>query len=117
MKMKVALAASRPTTIKAGGKSAAVIVVECFSHNVVSTTSAPTATPVDKDNCWAAATIAVARLIFAGSLSASAIVLMLVNCSERKKPPDRRTMTMAQNGTPGTNAAQASRNPLEISAL
>ena len=45
-------------------------LAEAFSRNVISTTSAPTATPVDSDSCCATATIVVARLIFGGSISA-----------------------------------------------
>ena len=40
------------------------------SRSVISTTSAPTATPVESDNCCAAAMSAVARLISGGSISA-----------------------------------------------
>ena len=78
---------SAPTTRKAGGKSAALMASPCFSRTMICTTSAPMATPVDNDSCWAAATNAVARLNSGGSISAYAMVLMLVNCSDRKKPP------------------------------
>jgi hypothetical protein len=70
MKIKAALADSNPTNKKAGGKSLMLMVGECFSRNMSSTTKAPTATPVDNASCCAAETIAVARLILAGSISA-----------------------------------------------
>ena len=47
-----------------------VIVVPCLSSSVISTTRAPTATPVESASCWATETIAVARLISGGSISA-----------------------------------------------
>ena len=37
---------------------------------------------------------------------------MLVNCSERKKPPESKIAIIAQNGMPGTNVAQAMRKTL-----
>ncbi len=42
-----------------------------------------------------------------GSTSAKAMVLTLVNCSERKRPPMSSTATMTQTGVPGPKAAQA----------
>jgi 23S rRNA (uridine2552-2'-O)-methyltransferase len=54
----------------AGGKSTALIAVSWRSRSVISTTSAPTATPVESDSCCAAAVSAVARLISGGSISA-----------------------------------------------
>ncbi len=47
-KIIAALAAIAATTRNAGGKSFTPIAAECFSRSVISTTSAPTATPVDK---------------------------------------------------------------------
>ena len=64
-----ALKGGRPRETPAGNRLAP-IASACLSRNVISTTSAPTATPVDSDNCWAAATMAVALLISGGSSSA-----------------------------------------------
>jgi hypothetical protein len=47
-----------------------LMVGECLSRNMSSTIKAPTATPVDNASCCTAETIAVARLILAGSISA-----------------------------------------------
>ena len=69
-KMSAAEAESAPITRNAGGKSMAPIALSCFSRSVISTTSAPTATPVDSANCWATETSVVARLISGGSISA-----------------------------------------------
>ena len=42
---------------------------------------------------------------------------MLVNCNDRKNPPDSRMAIITANGTPGMNVAQAARKALLISAL
>jgi len=75
-------------------------------HSVTSTASAPTATPTEIDNCCPTAISEVARLMRWWSTSAYAMVLRLVNSSERKNPPQVSTATTHTNDTPGMKVAQ-----------
>ena len=105
------------TIRKAGGKSPAESVGCCSKRSTVSTTNAPTATPVEIESCWATLTSEVARLMRRGSTSAKAMVFTLVNCSERNSPPTSSTATMTQTGVSGPNAAHAPSEAAASSAL
>src|SRR5262249_57561833 len=63
----------------------------------------------DRGSGWAEVTRAVGRLIRSGSISAYAIVLMLVNCSERKKPPTKSRIIISAMGVAAVKPAHTAR--------
>src|SRR5947209_7630336 len=91
-----------PISMKAGRKCSAEIDPP-LSCTASSTASAPMATPAAIESCWATLTNGVARLMRRASTSAYAIVLVAVNCSERKKPPTSSTAIIIQKGVFGVN--------------
>src|SRR5262249_24487502 len=115
--MKVESAAIARTSRKAGAKSFSAMVASPRSDTTISTASAPIATPLETESCCDTAASDVARLMRAGSTSAKPIVIALVNCSERKKPPANSTALISRTGVDAVNRPQAATSAEAVMAL